>query len=113
MLVDVIWDPKKSKTKNQQQENCNSIINKKCFFKKPNNKKNAKKSPGWYSSVGWASSHKVKGLQFDSQLGHIPTMQVQSLVRAHTRSNQPVFLCCIDISLPLFLPPSPSLKIIN
>ena len=72
MLVDVIWDPKKSKTKNQQQENCNSIINKKCFFKKPNNKKNAKKSP-WLVQLSW--------------LGIIPQSErspVRFPVRAHT-----------------------------
>ena len=49
-------------------------------------------SPDQYGSVGWASSHKVKGRWLDSQAGHTPRLQVQFLVRAHTRGNQSMFL---------------------
>ena len=34
-------------------------------------------SPDWCDSVGWASSHKVKGHPFDSCLEHLPGMQAQ------------------------------------
>ena len=58
----------------------------------------------WCRLVGWASSYKVKGHQFNSWSGHMPGLQVQSQVGAHTRSNESVFLSRIDVSLPLFLP---------
>ena len=54
--------------------------------------KTNKLCPGWCDSVGWASSHKVKGRWLDSQAGHTPRLQVQFLVRAHTRGNQSMFL---------------------
>ena len=48
--------------------------------------------PDWYGSVGWMSSSKVKGHRFDSQSGHMPGLQVQSMVRVHTGSNPSMFL---------------------
>ena len=36
--------------------------------------------PGQCGLVGWSISHKLKGHMFDSQSGHMPGLQVQSLV---------------------------------
>ena len=63
---------------------------------------NEKKNPDQCGSVGWASSHKAKGCQFNSRSGHRPGLWVQSPVGAC--EGQP-----IDVSPPLFLPPFPSL----
>ena len=38
-------------------------------------------------SVGWASSHKVKGRWFDCRSGQMPGLQILSPVRAHKRGN--------------------------
>ena len=51
------------------------------------------------------SSHKVKGCWFNSWTGHMPELQVGSLVGVHA-----MFLSHTDVSLPLFLPPFPSLN---
>ena len=37
-------------------------------------------SPDWCGSVGWASSHKLKGHQFNSPSGHMPELQARSQV---------------------------------
>ena len=65
--------------------------------------------PGRCGSVGWASSCKPKGRGFDSLSGHMPGLRVWSLVGAHARGNQSMFLSHIDSSFPLFLPPFSSL----
>ena len=45
--------------------------------------------PYQYSSVGWASSCKAKGHQFDSQSEHITGLQARSLPGwGHVRGNQ-------------------------
>ena len=56
--------------------------------------------------VGRALSHKPKGHQFESQSGHVPELQVRSLVRGNVEGNKLMFLPHIDISLPLSLSPS-------
>ena len=38
------------------------------------------KCPDWCGSVGWASSLKPKGHQFNSQSGHMSGLQARSLV---------------------------------
>ena len=48
-------------------------------------------------------SCKPKGHQFDSWSGHMPGLWVWSLVRAHARGNQSMFLSHTDVSLPLSL----------
>ena len=42
--------------------------------------------------VGWASSCKVKGRQFDSWLGHMPGLRVQFPVRVYMRGSGLMFL---------------------
>ena len=66
-------------------------------------------SPEQRDSVGWVSSHKVKGYWLDSQSGHVTGLQVQFPVRVHMRGNQLMFLSHVDVSLPLFIPSFPSL----
>ena len=61
-------------------------------------------NPDQCGSVGWASSHKAKGCQFDSWSGHIWAAS-SVLIRGMT-SNWWIFL-------PLFLPPIPSLLTLN
>ena len=61
--------------------------------------------PGWCGSVDWALAWEPKGRWLDSQSGHKPVLQAGSLVGAHER--QPY----INVSLPLYLFPFPSLKI--
>ena len=64
--------------------------------------------PDQCGSVGWASSRKMKGHQFDSWSGHKPGLQVWSPVAVSTRGNRLMFLSHIHVSLTLFLPlPSP------
>ena len=63
-------------------------------------------------SVGWASSHELKGHRSDSRSRHMPRLQVRSTVGACMRGSQTMFLSCIDISLPFFLPPSSSFLIL-
>ena len=69
------------------------------------------RSPELCGSVSWSSLPKVKGHWFDSRSRHLPGLQVWSLVRAHTRGNRLRYLSHVDVSLPLFLLPSLSLKI--
>ena len=40
--------------------------------------KKKKSGPGWCGSVGWMPACRPKGLQFDSQLGHMPGLQARS-----------------------------------
>ena len=47
-----------------------------------------------------------RGGRFDSQSGYMPGLRVRSPVGVHRRQPH------IDVSLPLFLPPFPSLKYI-
>ena len=60
---------------------------------------------GWCGSVDWEPAWEPKDHPFDSQSGHRPGLPARSPVGVHER--QP----CIDVSLPLLLPPFPSLKI--
>ena len=66
--------------------------------------------PAWGGSPGWASSHKVKDRQFDSQSGHMPELPIQSPGRGTYESNRLMFLSYIGKITLLFLPPFPSLK---
>ena len=56
------------------------------------------------AQVVGASSHDLKGHEFDSWSGHIPRLQVRSLVGEPMEGDQSMFFCCIDV------PPSLSLK---
>ena len=56
-----------------------------------------------------ALSHKPKGSGLVSWSGHITRLWVHSPVRVCIRGNQPMFLSHINVSLPLSLPPTPSL----
>ena len=47
--------------------------------------------PGWCGTVGWVSSGKPKGHQFNQQSQHMLGLQVQSLVGAHMEDNQSMF----------------------
>lgn len=47
--------------------------------------------PGWYGSVGRASSHAPKGCRFDSSSEHMSRLWVQSPVQMHMGSNQLMF----------------------
>ena len=59
-------------------------------------------------SVAWASSRKPKGHWFNSRSRHMPGLcQVPSW--GHVRNSGLMFLSHISVSLPLFLPPFPSL----
>ena len=62
--------------------------------------------PNQYGSVGWASSCKAKGHQFNSQPGHMPGF-------CPPYDRQLIDVSHIYASLPLFLPLFPSLKVIN
>ena len=48
-----------------------------------------------------ALSHNSKGLRFDSLSGHMPRLQVWSLVGVHTGGNQWIFLTWMFLSLSL------------
>ena len=67
--------------------------------------------PDQYGSVGWASSGKVKGLGFNSWSGHMRGLSVLSLVGVRAGDNPSMILSHINVSLPLFLPLFPCLKI--
>ena len=43
--------------------------------------------PGWVAQLVGALSHTPKGCGFDPQSGHMPRLQVLSLVRAHIGGN--------------------------
>ena len=65
--------------------------------------------PDWCGSVDRVLSHKVKGHQVNSQLVHMPGLWGSSPVWAYARGNPLILLSHIDVSLPLCLPPFPSL----
>ena len=67
--------------------------------------KNAYEALASVAQLVEASSHRPKGQEFDSQSGHMPGSQVQSLAGVQMKGNQWEFLSHIDVSLPLFLPP--------
>ena len=52
-------------------------------------------------------SHKLKGHRLDSQSGHIPGLQVWSLVWAHTRGNPLIVSLPYQCSSPSFSPSLP------
>ena len=64
-------------------EFCNHHYNE--FQKKPS------VYPDQCGSVGWASSHKLKGHRFNSQSGLMPGLQVQSPDWAHSEGIQLMF----------------------
>ena len=60
--------------------------------------------PGWCGSVDWVPACEPKGCQLDSHSGHLPGLWARSPgggLRETTNYN---------VSLPLYLPPFPSLK---
>ena len=62
-------------------------------------------SPDWCGSVGWSSSHKLKGCWFDSQSGHMPGLQARSLVGGvQEATNQCFSFILMFLSLFFFLP---------
>ena len=71
--------------------------------------------PGMGVQLIRASSHTPKDWGFDSWLGHIPRLWVQSPVGMCRRGTRSMFLSHIDVSfsLSLSLPPFVSLKSIN
>ena len=60
-----------------------------------------KKSSGWCGSVGWVSSHKPKGHQFNSWSGHLPGLWARSPIGAHARGRQSM---CLSLSFSLCSP---------
>ena len=64
--------------------------------------------PDWIGSVGGVSCCKEKGYRFKTWSGYIPKLQVLSL-GLDTYQRQLVSVFCIDVPLPLFLHPVPSL----
>ena len=66
-------------------------------------------SPGQLAQLFGAMSHPPKGCGFDSQLGHIPRLQIWSLVCVYMGGNQLMFL---SLSLSFF-PSLSLLKVIN
>ena len=66
--------------------------------------KRTKPSPGCYGSVDGAPACKLKGCWFDSWSGHMPGLQARSGPQWGACKRQPH----IDVPLPLFLPPVPS-----
>ena len=67
-----------------------------------------KEGPDPCGSIGWMSSHKAKGHLFDSQSGHMPGSQVQSVVGGMQEATDRRF-SQILMFLSLFHPPFPSL----
>ena len=61
-------------------------------------------SSGLCGSVDWVLDCEPKGCWFDSQSGHMPGLQPRSGPQLGVHKRQPH----IDVSLPLFLSPSPS-----
>ena len=57
----------------------------------------------WCGSVGWVSSSKTKGRWFNSWSGHMPGLQVQSLVWDECDKQLIGFFHFPSPSLPLFL----------
>ena len=66
-------------------------------------KNNLQPIPDWCGSVGWVSSPKQKGPQFNSWSGHMPGFQARSLTGGMQEAT------IDDVSLPLFLLLFPSL----
>ena len=80
--------------------------------KEKNNKSKKKKhSPGWVAQLTGASFCAPKCCVYDSPSGHIPRLQVRSLVRVHTGGNRSMFLSLfLSVSHSPYLP---SLKSMN
>ena len=64
-------------------------------------------SPGWCGSVDWMLDWEAKGHRFGSWLGHMSESRTRPPIQG-VRGNGLMFLS-ISVSLPLFLPPFPSL----
>ena len=62
------------------------------------------------SMTSWVSSCKAKDHRFDSWSGHMPGLWARFPVGGRVRGKRSMFLSHVDVSLPLFLPPFPSLK---
>ena len=62
-----------------------------------------------WPGVAQLAGHCPSNQRMDSQSGHLPGLQVPSLVGVHKESSQLMFLSHIDVSLPFFLSPFPSL----
>ena len=58
---------------------------------------------GWCGSLDWTLACKLKGRWFDSRPGYMPGLWAGSPIGAYERQPH------IDVPLPLFLPPFPSL----
>ena len=65
-------------------------------------------SPDWCGSVGWASFWEMKGCRFDSQSGHMLGCRFGPQM-GHVQ-EQLINVSHVDVSLPLFLLPSPLTK---
>ena len=63
-------------------------------------------SPGQCGSVSWVSSHTPKGLRVESQSGHMPGLQVRSLVVVSAGGSRSMFLTVVFPFLFLSLPSS-------
>ena len=48
-------------------------------------------SPDWCGSVGWVSSCRAKGRQFNSRSGHVPELWARSLVGGAGEATDPCF----------------------
>ena len=68
----------------------------------------AKDSPDWCGSDGWMSSHKAKDRQLDSRSGSLPDLPLGPR-SGHVQEATDQRFSHIDVSLPLFLLPFPSL----
>ena len=65
-----------------------------------------KLGPDWCGSVDWVPACKPKKHQFNSQSGHMLGFRAKSPVGG--MREEPYIDAHIDVSLPLFLPPFPS-----
>ena len=68
-------------------------------------KKQLMSGPGWCGSVDWVLARDPKGLQFNSQSGHMPGLQARSPVGGVWEATNQC-LSHVDVSLPLFAFPS-------
>ena len=84
-----------------------NVLSDTCVYTVP--VKSIKDSPDRCGSVGGMSSHKAKAHWVEFQSEHMPELRVLSPFGAYARGNQSTFLSHINVSLPLFLPPFPSL----
>ena len=94
-----LWDSNSSSVKWEEEYICWAVVR----IKKDNIHKNKRGSLAGVAQLVGASSCKLRG--FNSQLGHKPGLQVQSHVRVCMRGTRSMFLSCIDVPLPLCLPP--------